>query len=77
MQSEGGFPELDADVRSNYLFNSQIKGAIGADDDGTGAATLICQQTGRHMHLTSAGRQRALSCAPPCRQWVGHQLPAC
>lgn len=31
MQSEGGFPELDADVRSNYLFNSQIKGIDAAD----------------------------------------------
>lgn len=30
-QAEGGFPEFDADVRSNYLFNSTIAGVDAAD----------------------------------------------
>lgn len=30
-QSEGGFPDFDADVRSNYLFNSSIAGIDAAD----------------------------------------------
>lgn len=30
-QSEGGFPDFDADVRSNYLFNSTIAGIDAAD----------------------------------------------
>lgn len=31
LRSEGGFPDLDADVRSNYIFNSTIKGIDAAD----------------------------------------------
>lgn len=31
LRSEGGFPDFDADVRSNYLFNSTIAGIDAAD----------------------------------------------
>jgi NADH dehydrogenase (ubiquinone) Fe-S protein 1 len=31
LRSEGGFPDFDADVRSNYLFNSSIAGIDSAD----------------------------------------------
>ena len=31
LASEGGFPDLDADVRSNYLMNSTVMGIESAD----------------------------------------------
>ena len=31
LTSEGGFPDLDADVRSNYVANTTIRGIEAAD----------------------------------------------
>ena len=31
LMSEGGFPDLDADVRSNYLMNTSVAGFEEAD----------------------------------------------
>lgn len=31
MMSEGGFPDLDADIRSNYLMNTTLLGTEQAD----------------------------------------------
>lgn len=31
LMSEGGFPDLDADVRSNYLMNTSVMGFEDAD----------------------------------------------
>lgn len=58
VQSEGGFPDFDADVRSNYLFNSSIAGIDSAD------AILLVRCMGAGSWL---GRAVVLS-------WLKHNL---
>lgn len=49
-QSEGGFPDYDADVRSNYLFNSTIAGIDAAD-----AILLVRPPPGREGRFFESG----------------------
>lgn len=57
-QSEGGFPDFDADVRSNYLFNSSITGIDAAD------AILLVRRRGERGE---GARQSRAWCAAGAR----------